>query len=588
MFFMNEFTPDQMDAFKEFYAEHCSAGVGNGDEGFIMKEMSDCGVKDVPSTYKQYKIKRIYQKTKANLFLTSPGNMLLLIMPHGATKDSLPLGLICAPPLNHAKNPRHGREIAATFFEPVTDPGRGDFGIAFKGGGGWDAIEGFLRFYTALVKKWPDSLCKLQMGSDEFGYTTITYETALDPQKCTCLVRTAHTKQYQIMGFDLTFALGDWFDGSQTPFALAYRVNQVVPQRMSLEGMLYVLDTNVFAGLITSEHLEEDAATLEDEFKELDDPATDLSFSQKCKFARPFPKLDKDLDAWDSEKFHAFIKANITHLTPGMSPDTIKPPCVLHNYHQVLRRAMIEKKGPLDNAKFLVPALKTIEAKAFFQARSWWGADFDLIATCKTSKAPRAREMVILLEKNKGGGTLTEVEENQLLDFLKSVQKNWTQKLSSPPKIASASAKTPTPVPETPTSVPETPAPVPETPASVPETPASVPETPAPVLETPASVSETPTPVMETPSPTIENLEIGNDEPIEISRTSLLALKMWVKYFTGKEMAPILLFAYKLEKDEQTIPLIIQALADMEESRKREGDGGDFADEPARKKLKAD
>lgn len=568
VFFMGELTPQQMDAFREFYAEHCGTGAGNSEEGFILKKWSECGVEGVPPDLTMWKIKRIYKNNEAYLFSLSANNAVLLLMPHGATKDSLPLGLICAPPLQPSEKPLHGREITATFFEFVTDHKRGDFGVVPTGGCKWDAVEAFLRVYKDLVKKYPECLHTVETGKEEFGYISVKYTTVADDpnaEPCTCLVRASYARDFQIMVLDMNFALNDEYTGS--PFVFLYGANQFVPQKNSDKGMLYVPDTPVFAGILTPEHLEEDAATLEDEFKELDDPTTDLSFIQKCKFARPFPKLEKDSDAWDPVKYNAFIEANITHLTPGMSPDTIKPPCVLHKYYQVVRRAMAEKHGALPSAKYTVPVLKTTEAKAFFQARSWWGTDFDLIAMCKTSRAQRAREMVTLLEKNKGGGTLTEVEEEKLLDFLKSVQKNWTQKLSSLPKIASASAKIPTPVPETPTPVLETPTPVPET--------------PAPVLETPA-------PVPETPSPTIENLEIGDSEPIEISRNSLLASRMWVEYLTGKKMAPILLYAYELEEDKETIPLMIQALADMEESRKREGDGGDSADEPARKKFKAD
>lgn len=551
MFFQDGFTPEDEEAFMEFYTEHCNTGARNGKEGFIIKHMSENG------DFTLWKVKPVYQKNEANFFVTAPNNALLLLMPHGATKNCMPLGFICAPPLNASENRYYGREIAATFFEPVTDPERGDFGVVFKGGGTWNGIEDLLRIHKKLIESEPDCLYDVQYGIVQYGYRPVKYKFGFDQIECTCLVREAHTRDFVIKALDLNFLTND----DDQKIVAAFRVNQVVPQRNSPQGMLYVLDTHVFTGIITREHLLDDTKSVKEDFERLHSPEKDLSFIEKCEYTRIFPNFPHAADAWEDKLFDEFIEDNITLLTPGMSLDSIKSPCKVLKYYQVLSAAMKDKHGLPPSARYTVPTLKTTESVAFLTARQFFGDDIDLIQECKCSTAKKAGEMVKLLEENKEGRKLNTEEETSLNNFLVSVRKSWTRNLPSSAKSASASAVTPAPEPEASKQEQTVPQKL--------DMSASTLQAESPQAGDVTQVGEVLHTQITTPCQTIaviEDLEIGMGEPIEIPRNRLLAINFWHERVKGKTLDPILLFAYKLDTDENILSLVKQS---MEEYKKR-------------------
>lgn len=553
MFFQGGFSSDDENVFREFFIEHCNAGAGEGKEGFIMKHMSEYAVHTL------WKVKPVYKKNIAHFFQTAPNNALLLLMPHGAPQGCLPLGFICAPPLNVSKNPRYGREIAATFFEPVTDPERGDFGVVFKGGGNWNGIEDLLRIYKKLLELDPECVHDVNYGVQTYGYQEIKYTYNLDDEPCTCLVREAHARNYVIKALDMSFLTTD--DGQK--IVAAYHVNQIVPQRNSLEGMLYALDTHVFAGIVTREHLLRDSKTLEKDFEILNGSERNLTFLEKCEYLRPFPNVPQALDAWDDQKFDAIINANITHLTPGLSPDSIKTPCNLLKYHQVLSSAMKQKYGPLHSARCTVQPIKTTEAIPFIQAREWWGVDFDLIATCKKSKAPRAAQMAALLEESKGGKQLSTEEINSIIKFLKGVKSSWTRNLLSIQPQESACTLTPKPAPE----------------ASKQEQ--TVPPQSSELTLTGEITQAGPAANDKMEMDVSGQMEMSSGKPEKISRKKLLLTKTMNAYTSGV-MDPIVNSAYKVDK-ARTILLVQEYL-----ERRIEEEYPDLDDMPSPKKAKTD
>ena len=398
-------------AFTDFFALHCQG------EGFIQKNYDPAA-----SEFKQWKVKAVYKNNRAMAFLSGARNSVLLLYPPGAHASCLPVGIVCAPPQSDTSGAAtHGREISATMFFPRADPARSeDFKVAFEGGR-WDAIEELYCIQRRALRDDPARLRPTRLLKDEYGYATLE-ATLCDGTRVTHDVRSSHARDYEVRVLDLTcFALPG------VPVCVVKRVNQVVPDRMNASGQLqYVLDTNVFEGVLTAEHLM--AGSWHEDYELLDGTRQDLTFEEKCWFRRTFWKVEDDPALpWDPQRYPAFLQKNLSVLAPGAP---VERPAAVYKYYQTVcaayrrahSKAQLKRKAldpPPRPVPIKLPALKEPEVLAL--VRQCFGKQqfcvqeaFDAIA-----KTDHEKTTASLLRASKTRELLPQ-ENKSLKDFFSS------------------------------------------------------------------------------------------------------------------------------------------------------------------------